>query len=114
MIDDKLRAKLKALVFDEWDYEDFLAEGLEFYVKAIKQVFADEPIIKLALAYKQAGGDTSDVFIISRRDAKRNMQGYMTGQEWYDRFEKEMLDVMSPGADPPLNIMNAAKRASGL
>lgn len=49
-LDDKLRTHLKALVFDEWDYEDFLDEGLESYVAAIKQAFAEDELQRLKKA----------------------------------------------------------------
>lgn len=60
-LDEILELKLKALVFDEWDYEDFIKEGLSSYVEAIKRAFKDA--------------------------------GYMTGQEWYDKFLRDNTGI---------------------
>lgn len=115
-LDEKLREIILENVCDQgfYDVEGIDPESVDTAIPLIKQAFADEPIIKAALAYKQAGGDTSDVFIISRKDAERNMVGYMSGSDWYERFVKEMGDSAKNCEGCSCDALEAAKRASSL
>lgn len=82
------------------------------------QEFRDE--IKQAFA---EAGYVNDVYRKTINDAfldgVKSEAGLMTGQEWYDRFEKEYTGLLSPGqmhADDLTeeDVLKAAKRAAGL
>lgn len=51
-----------------------------------------------------------------RKMAKRAQSEYMTGQEWYDRFEKELPshDQLKSGQNMIEGTLEAAKRAAGI
>jgi hypothetical protein len=82
-------------------------------------------LYKLALTYQEAGGDTQNAVIMSQKDIDRNiyLNGYMTGKEWYERFEKETSGQMySYANEGEKNLIQyitrfyerAARRAAGL
>ena len=89
---------------DQPSYTDQNKVTLDESVAAIKQAFADEGYRhNLAAGYwsKEAEG-----------------KGLMTGQEWYNRFEKELPRLESTIASIPIDayhkIHKAAKKAAGL
>lgn len=93
-------------------------------IKLIKQAFADEGYIQLntdcshRFAYTfcdmQHEGETCERCGLFRHMAKNAADSHvapvsvMTGQEWYDRFEKE-----APGSTEP-HVFEAARKAAGL
>lgn len=100
-IDDRLREILTAN-HDEMD--DFADEIVE-----IKQLFADEGYVQ----FKYEPG--AKVFTEEEGLQLLLDKGFMTGQEWYDRFEKE-LDKMSDTKNlwVGTGIDKAAKKAARL
>lgn len=79
-----------------------------------------EQLIQGAIdAYLKAGGP-EDFVIMSRNDWSRNakLAGVMTGQEWYEKFEKELDNLESKyhkwvGPLPP-EVLETAKKAAGI
>lgn len=88
-IEDKLRGCLQ-----EYD-----KDGNSNYGKAIA-------------AIKQASEDEGYISFKSEYKAK----GFMTGQEWYDRFAERLANVDYRGNSgySQADVLEAAKRASGL
>lgn len=80
-----LEDKLREILFDIRQY-DYDADGNKIpeatdkeYIAQIKQAFADE-------GYEKVHFDHDTI----------RAQGFMTGQEWYERFEKETVGRMFP------------------
>lgn len=70
---------------------------------------------ELLKAFQDAGYNLYNSKYVSEHE--RRQGGYMTGQEWYDRFEKEVREL--PQIEPDVNklwllLQQAAKRAAGL
>lgn len=88
-------------------------EGLE----QIKQAFVEDGWVRLDFA------DTGTAAVVAA-EAKRNYESVMTGQDWYNRFEKE-LDQFTFATLHTANgvveelttrptVFEAAKRAAGI
>lgn len=97
-LDDKLRDIFTQhrMNVQEWDEETLDLEC----IKLIKQAFADEGYVDATI------NNTDDPL-------------YLTGQEWYDRFQNELNKLMlktSPTQvmDDPVQIIEAAKKAANL
>lgn len=77
---------------------DLLADDI---LPKIKQVFADEPTYAAKAALRS-------------RDKFSMPEIYMTGQEWYERFVKEVAiqDVFDDHYEP--EYLKAARRAAGV
>lgn len=82
-------------------------------VKQIKEAFAEEGYVHLPQGYV---GKLEGVEIMHI-----NGKQVMTGQEWYERFEKQyhmsadwIAGDPEMGDDAELDVLNAAKRASGI
>jgi len=89
MIDDKLRE----IITNSLDYGT-----TEDAIIRIKQAFADE----------------QDTEHLDRVKTYLEAKGYMTGQEWYDRFEKELTGFDMTETITKFVVLKAAKKASGL
>lgn len=70
------------------------------FIAQIKQAFADE-------GYENTTFKTTELF-------KGHSPEYMTGQEWYDRFEKELRNHHSVKTLLDENYLKLAKKAAGL
>ena len=75
-----------------------------------EEKLVDEVLDQIIQAFKDEGWRlhlAENVVVVSR-------EGYMTGQEWYDRFEKEMEQVIFYDSEDRDDVTNAAKKAAGL
>ena len=86
-IDDKLREVIRYIANEDGYVEP---EDLDNAIAQIKQVFADEGYLPHVDCGKHVKvGDK--LYITNGNDplVKLDLAKYMTGREWYDRFEKE-------------------------
>lgn len=106
-IDDKLREIVGAIIYD--GHKNGVTTPTEPWVVNIKQAFADEGYVQ----FKYEPG--AKVFTEEEGLQLLLDKGFMTGQEWYDRFEKE-LDKMSDTKNlwVGTGIDKAAKKAARL
>jgi len=97
-------------------YENLKKYAVKQSIAQIKKAFIDEGWINTIA--KDKDGNIEGLFV-----HHVPMEGYMTGQEWYDRFEKELVSTstltISPGLQPivvysAVSVNQAAKRASGI
>lgn len=112
--DEKLRDTLNKLAIHidrgdsaaAYNYMDEINEA----IAQIEQIFADEGWLPIKPS-------PSDSFTIKALPTHANL---MTGQEWYDRFEKHYKDLAIYPEPNPLKLVmesqaiRAAKRAAGL
>jgi len=80
-------------------------------IARIKQAFADEGYVIIP-RFKRVHMETLTVKSVDGEEVN-----FMTGQEWHDRFEKELEKISSLGDISPSNldyIKQAAKKASNL
>lgn len=103
-------------------------KDLEFYgtsnddeIEAIKQAFIDEGWIPYKpFEYTPEGKKpawwSKTPELMTGDEHKARTAGLMTGQEWYDRFEKEVGQYEAGGwIDDTLdNVLLAAKKAAGI
>lgn len=96
------------------DYTSVEATSLQ----SIKQALTDEGYIKLPYAVKDKD---NNIYIGSGKAFTTDHKELMTGQEWYERFEKELPDTelkaYLPSADIAYKrskVMEVAKRAAGI
>lgn len=127
-LDKRLREKLKALVFDEWDYEDFVKHGLDSYVKAIKQDLQDDGWVQIpqATVRDATRDEVNEAYGKGMIGRIHGTQIYsingdsnvMTGQEWYERFVSEYEANDAPMIKDATvireQVFPIAKKASGL
>ena len=104
-LDDRLREILRADRANELAIAETIAQ--------IKQAFADEGWIKIPQIVEVEGKlETQHNFV------DINNMRYMTGQEWYDRFERELQRVAFVDEYDVRNAVNqcwdAAMKAAGL
>lgn len=123
-LDTKLALIIEDIMFSE---DSPLRNGELTFAEQIKQAFADAGYLKpadksayekaLVDSYLKAGGDP-DLIVTSRTDWERNakLAGLMTGQEWYERFEKEIawMDLPKPWDSIQNGYRDAAKKAAGI
>lgn len=83
-LDDKLREILDSFTDRPLPKNPFYRKGQNDIMAQIKQAFADEGYAP-TINYKDL--DESEKAEVTRRVFDQN---YMTGQEWYARFEKEL------------------------
>ena len=84
-LDKKLLAILETIAVDVGEHIT-LPDLID--VENIKQAFIDAGFIEVPQSLK----DTGETLIIMTQNQRRdvlNQSGYMTGQEWYDRFIAE-------------------------
>lgn len=106
-LDKKLEQLFKAVVFDEWEYSDFIKEGLPSYVKAIKQAFIDDGWVKPIMLNREESYDAT-------KDPIYQTPKLMSSGEWYARFTTE-LHMGGRLAVAGIDIIEkAAKKASGI
>jgi hypothetical protein len=104
-----------------------LAEDVQMWViPQIKQVFADagyitpEQVAKTQDLVNQMANLANDmarvptVQYVSITDDQREARMLMTGQEWYDRFEKELKSGLALPEVMDIWVRVSAKRAAGL
>lgn len=106
-LDNKLALIIEDII--EYSADDGpLKVGQLTFAEQIKQAFADAGYEKL---HEKGAYDTMN-------EAVANMQkDWMTGQEWYDRFEKEFSKLTTENymtAIYPHEALKAAQKASGL
>ena len=104
-IDDKLREIIDDPIVTRFDKNDS-----DKAIRLIKQIFAEESYVK------QGRHE-----LINERLREKVISGeIMTGQEWYDRFEKELsqapakFNQLMEGTVAVKEVRMAAKRASGI
>lgn len=87
--------------------------GHEAVLAAIKQAFSEAGYVnpkEMFAEYQREGK-----IVIQAIDTENNYAPVMTGQEWYDRFDKEMTkDWNGEGYFIYKAIMKVAKKAAGL
>lgn len=94
-MDERLREIIESLEFEGHTYKTAPKA-----IAQIKQAFAEE-------------GWCAPIHFIDRGDGiKVSAEQVMTGQEWYDRFEKEIRK--NGKADFNKELLEAAKKAAGL
>lgn len=110
-LDERLREILGTYYPELSTYGDFEASGIsdDDAIAQIKQAFADEDYVK--------NGVVTDWWA----DKYAKYRGYMTGQEWYERFKKELPNTKLAGILPGVEttyryntILLAARRAAGI
>lgn len=106
-LDDKLREILTGCVnraYDDMDSKSWHDPYSE-PIAQIKQAFTDE-------GYKQYTIHTK-ITTLNGVVTTQHGQAIMTGQEWYDRFKKELTNIKPPD-EYVGDVVAAAKRASGV
>ena len=78
-------------------------------VAQIKQVFADEGYIKIPQIREIKGKTETQHNLVDI-----NNMGYMTGQDWYERFEKELNMTNALYGKDGERALKIAEKASGL
>lgn len=96
-MDDKLRELVETMLLNNGSD----IEIIDFYIEAIEQVFKEE-------GYRFVGETLGEI-----TDKALRKHEYMTGAEWYGRFEAELnkYDIENFKQGDALRI---AKKASGL
>lgn len=86
-------------------------EELKDWRRDIKQAFIDDGWVHLAKTDIEAAKDAEQL-----GTAIQLKQGYMTGQEWYDKFMELMVDIRSDrdGSILKWTAYQVAKKASGI
>jgi hypothetical protein len=113
-LDDKLKAIV--LAGPNGEHGHLSTEEID----QIRQAFESDSLYRTVKAYKDAGGDMDEVIVMSHKDIDRNiaLNNLMTGQEWYERFIKEVKHELGY-TDEQIGAIDyrysvAARRAAGI
>lgn len=127
-LDNRLREILLETYNSAYLYEgrtqNYTTRKLKSDISQIKQAFADEGYV----LFFESGNEFNDDYARKKKQLevqhKRDVEAFrerMTGQEWYNRFEKELGEpeiFVGYGYDSvgyeDDRVLNAAKKASGL
>ncbi len=119
-LDDKLRDILLGASYAVPLIDEESGAGsavMPMYLRALKKAFTDEgyvhiPQVETVTRYER--GAKPELFMVNGKEV-------MTGQQWYDRFEREyhlsadwIAGDHEMGDDAENDVLNAAKRAAGL
>lgn len=100
-LDDKLRETLTK-------YRNLLLEPEEHYVE--DKLTQAKAIAQIHQAFAEEGYTTADQ-LAKNLSSKINI---MTGQEWYDRFEKELEPIRRTMPRTIFKVKEAARKAAGI
>lgn len=115
-LEDRLKDAIDKSVIR--DNNQHLVVSIDKAVEEIKQVFADEGYVTVdKRIYRDEYGRHYLQYTLPNEYVRVPQFSYMTGKEWYERFEEELAETTKHWLFESFDrskVLEAAKKASGI